>query len=204
MIQGDPTIKPKGFMPGAPLGGEVYPVQMIEFTILGKPKAWGRMREQGIYIPKTKRVFIRKFKEGEVVTNEAIIRMAFTDRMREEEGFLPWRGPVALHVGAYFPMIKGSKWWLRAARACVIPFIKVPDSDNLGKIVGDSLNEVAWADDKLITPVLVEKWYADKPRTEITIFLYPEIKAEFYDMAPKEEKTDESQETLFAVGETFL
>ena len=42
-----------------------------------------------------------------------------------------------------------------------------PDLDNLAKIILDSLNGIAFDDDKQVVKLEVEKYYSDRPRAEI-------------------------------------
>ena len=46
---------------------------------------------------------------------------------------------------------------------------KKPDWDNIGKIVADSLNQIAYKDDAQIVDALVRKYYSDNPRVEVMI-----------------------------------
>lgn len=46
---------------------------------------------------------------------------------------------------------------------------KKPDWDNIGKLVSDALNGIAYEDDKAIVSAIVSKFYADKPRTFIVL-----------------------------------
>ena len=41
---------------------------------------------------------------------------------------------------------------------------KTPDCDNIAKIILDSLNKIAYADDKQIISLTVEKYYSDTPK----------------------------------------
>ena len=47
--------------------------------------------------------------------------------------------------------------------------IKRPDWDNIGKIVSDALNDLAYHDDSYIVDATVKKWYSDRPRVEIDV-----------------------------------
>lgn len=46
---------------------------------------------------------------------------------------------------------------------------KKPDWDNIGKIVADSLNQVAYRDDAQIVEARVWKYYASSPRVEVIL-----------------------------------
>nr|DAG40359.1 MAG TPA: Endodeoxyribonuclease RusA [Caudoviricetes sp.] len=48
------------------------------------------------------------------------------------------------------------------------PTVK-PDWDNLGKLVSDALNGIAYDDDKSVVDASVRKYYSDRPRTQITV-----------------------------------
>ena len=48
------------------------------------------------------------------------------------------------------------------------PTVK-PDWDNIGKLVADALNGVAYDDDKCIVDAQVKKIYSDHPRTDIIL-----------------------------------
>ena len=74
------------------------------------------------------------------------------------------------YVDAYIPIPKSTP---RRTQAKMItgeirPIVK-PDWDNLGKLVSDALNAVAYDDDKCIIEARVRKYYSETPRTEITI-----------------------------------
>lgn len=46
---------------------------------------------------------------------------------------------------------------------------KKPDWDNIGKIICDSLNLVAYHDDSAVVDAQVRKFYSDTPRVEVII-----------------------------------
>jgi Holliday junction resolvase RusA-like endonuclease len=46
---------------------------------------------------------------------------------------------------------------------------KRPDLDNIAKIILDSLNGIAYNDDKQVVSCKIEKWYGEVPRVEVTL-----------------------------------
>ena len=50
----------------------------------------------------------------------------------------------------------------------ISPTIK-PDTDNIAKSILDSLNGIAYKDDKQVIRLIVEKWYADIPSVNVMI-----------------------------------
>ena len=47
--------------------------------------------------------------------------------------------------------------------------IKKPDMDNIAKIILDSLNGLAYLDDKQVTKLVIWKKYGDIPKVEVNI-----------------------------------
>ena len=50
----------------------------------------------------------------------------------------------------------------------ILPNIR-PDIDNYIKFVMDSLHDVIYDDDKVVTGVIAHKYYSENPRTELNI-----------------------------------
>lgn len=46
---------------------------------------------------------------------------------------------------------------------------KKPDWDNIGKIVTDALNKIAYRDDSQVVACRVEKWYGPIPEVIVTL-----------------------------------
>ena len=94
--------------------------------------------------------------------------------------------PVDVKIVAYFPVPKS--WSKKRKALCLankeLP-IKMPDADNIGKIIMDGMNpkrklnkqlrkmvEVmrgVYKDDRQVTKLLVVKRYAERPRVEVRI-----------------------------------
>ncbi|MGB9780636.1 RusA family crossover junction endodeoxyribonuclease [Caldanaerobacter sp.] len=129
----------------------------ITLTIPGKPlgKQRPRVLKNGItYTPK------------ETVDYETFIKELYVMRHFHKQ----FQGPLKLTITAYFPIpSSASKKKKELMLAGIIrPTIK-PDWDNIGKIVTDALNHLAYDDDKQIVEAIVRKFYSDEPRVEIEI-----------------------------------
>ena len=72
---------------------------------------------------------------------------------------------AACHEGA-IAMIGGKAQLMRERK---IRPMKKPDFDNIGKIVCDSLNDIAYHDDAQIVDAQVRKFFSDDPRVVVTI-----------------------------------
>lgn len=128
---------------------------MIKLTIPGKPVAKGRPRvcKWGTYTPE------------KTVNYETLVKELFIISKQKK-----LEGALSLRVYAYFPITKSTSKKNRELmlRGKIRP-TKKPDWDNLGKIVGDALNGLAYNDDSQIVDGSCIKRYSDNPRVEIEL-----------------------------------
>ena len=77
---------------------------------------------------------------------------------------------LRVEVTAYYPIPKSASKRKRTQMLMgeIRPTVK-PDWDNVGKLITDALNGVAYPDDKQIVTALINKQYAVVPRMEIRI-----------------------------------
>ena len=82
----------------------------------------------------------------------------------------PYDGAVEIRIYAFYPIPKSTSAKTRdlMLAGSVRPTSK-PDWDNIGKIVSDSLNNLAYRDDKQIADGRVQSWYGNEPRIEIEV-----------------------------------
>lgn len=129
----------------------------VKFTIYGKPFAKQRPR-----VMKTGFAFTPK----ETVNYETLIKHTYSS----EFGTTYLEGPLKMKVIAYFEIPKSTpKKNIPLMVDGSIRHTKKPDWDNLGKIVSDALNGVAYHDDSYIVDANVTKFYSVQPRVEIEI-----------------------------------
>lgn len=78
--------------------------------------------------------------------------------------------PLLMEITAYFGIPKSDSKEKKEKKnnGEILPTIKA-DADNICKIIMDSMNGLAYEDDKQITDVKVKKRYSVNPRVEITI-----------------------------------
>jgi len=130
---------------------------MIKLIIPGKPlgKQRPRVMKNGItYTPK------------ETVNYETLIKQIYITQYFQKR----LSGQIRAVITAYFPIPASvSKKKKELMRAGVIRPETKPDWDNVGKIVTDALNDLAYQDDKQIVEATVRKFYSDEPRVEIEL-----------------------------------
>ena len=130
---------------------------MIKLTIPGEPCAKQRPRttKQGhTYTP-------QKTVNYETLVRELYILQNFRQQLE---------GELVMTVRAYFTIPKSAS--KKKAADMVggrIRPTKRPDWDNVGKIISDALNGLAYRDDSQIVRATVEKYYSDEPRVEVEI-----------------------------------
>lgn len=126
----------------------------ITFTIPGKPCAWQRARSNGKV----------RFDSPEQTRNKRTIASIAFEAMG---GKPPLEEALGVVVRACWPWPKSMSAKKRAAHHGY--FTSRPDSDNVGKLLGDALNNIVWRDDSQIVKLTVIKLYADVPATIVEV-----------------------------------
>lgn len=131
------------------------------FTVPGKPMGKQRPRSarQGyMYTPK------------ETVIYENLVKHEFISKYPNAE---PLPGAVMLKICAEYPIPESwsKKKKIEAVDMAAFPkvFPKKPDWDNVGKIVSDALNGIAYADDSQVFYAVVMKRYSTRPMLTVSI-----------------------------------
>ena len=135
---------------------------MIEITIEGKPIPKGR--------PRFKRIgnFISTYTPSETVKKEQEIKDIFLIKYPKH---IPLEGAVAFEAIVYMPIPKStSKKKTQKMINDEIKPIKRPDLDNIGKLVLDALNGLAFKDDSQVILFHTEKKYSNRPRIKIKVY----------------------------------
>ena len=134
----------------------------VEFTVVGEPCAKGRPRFVTI------NGHARTYTPKETVSYENLIKMEY--RMKYGLQRFGDTQQLLMCVKAYYSIPKStSKKNRQLMLDKKIRPTKKPDWDNVGKIVADSLNGVAYRDDAQVVDAFVRKFYSEQPRLEITI-----------------------------------
>ncbi len=133
---------------------------MIRFTVPGNPKGWQRTG----YNRKTG----AKYTQKQTRNQEALVVWAYKKACGAYR--FPKGTYMDMRVIAYLPIPKSTSKVRRAKmlNGEIRPTVK-PDFDNIGKLIADALNDVAYDDDKCIVDAQVRKFYSDNPRTEVIL-----------------------------------
>lgn len=132
----------------------------VQITVPGEPKGKERPRYSG--------------KSGTIYTPNATLqyeKMVATAFKAECHGFkFPEGEPLDMRILAYLPVPQSDDAATRLKKLSgEIRPTKKPDWDNIGKIIADALNGVAYHDDAQVVDAQTRKFYSDNPRVEIII-----------------------------------
>ncbi len=130
---------------------------MIKFTIPGEPKSKLRHRT-------TKQGFTYNPKQN--IEYENWVKQCYWVKHKQKM----LTGQIRAEIKAYFKIPKSTS---KKRRKLMIDEkirpTKKPDTDNLAKIVLDSLNDLAYKDDKQVVDLRVLKYYSEEPRVEVEL-----------------------------------
>lgn len=132
----------------------------VSFTVLGEPvgKARQRVTRFGTYTPE------------KTVLYENLIKTEYRRQCKDHR--FDDHQPLRMIVRAEYQIAKSTSKVKRAAmlRGELRP-TKKPDWDNVGKVVSDALNKIAYRDDTQIVECTVTKHYSERPKITIKIEL---------------------------------
>lgn len=131
------------------------------FTIPGEPTGKARprvVRNNGV---------TRAFTPDRTVAYENLVKLEYQragGRMFGEAAQL--RMTITAHYGLPKSVSKVKR---EAMLKGIIRPTKKPDADNVGKVICDALNHIAYRDDTQIVHLAVSKWYDDEPAVVVEI-----------------------------------
>lgn len=134
----------------------------LKFSVLGEPAGKGRPRFRNAG------AFVQTYTPEKTVSYENLVTLEYRRQCRDFK--FPKDTPLDVRITAYYGIPKSvSKKKAQLMRERKIRPMKKPDFDNIGKIVCDSLNNIAYHDDAQIVDAQVRKFFSDDPRVVVTI-----------------------------------
>lgn len=134
----------------------------VKFIILGEPAGKGRprFRSAGPYV--------KTYTPEKTASYENLVKLEY-ERQCGDYRF-PDDAQLDVRIIAYYEIPKSaSKKKAKMMEDGEIRPTKTPDFDNIGKIVCDSLNKIAYRDDAQVVDAQVRKFYSRNPRVVVTI-----------------------------------
>ena len=132
-----------------------------KFCIHGDPQGKGRPRFSTVC------GHVHTRTPDETVLYENLVKTEY----RQQVGVkFPDDAMLDVRIFAYYPIPKSvSKRKRQAMLEKRIRPIKKPDWDNVGKVMCDSLNGIAYRDDAQVVDSMVRKFYGETPKVVVTI-----------------------------------
>lgn len=133
----------------------------VSFVINGQPV--GKDRHRSMVLPNG---MIHNYNTKKNTDYENLVKWEYKRQCHK----VYFTGELEVIINAYFPIPKSwSKTKKQAASNGEIRPETKPDTDNISKIILDSLNQIAYYDDKSVCDLTVHKYYSNEPRVEVTI-----------------------------------
>ena len=134
----------------------------VKFTVLGEPQGKGRPRFTKVG------QYVKTYTPDKTVSYENLVKIEYR---RQCKDYMFEKGrPVDIRILAYYPIPKSvSKKKQTMMIANELRPMKKPDTDNVVKVILDSLNQIAYHDDVQAVDCQVRKFYSENPRVVVTI-----------------------------------
>lgn len=131
----------------------------VNFVIQGKVQAKQR--------PRFNRYSGKTYTPNETIAYENWVKTCYLEKYKDKELM---EKPLRVTIKAYFEIPKSTskKRKQQMMDNEILPMVK-PDTDNIAKGVLDSLNGIAYKDDKQVIELIVNKFYNNIPYVSVMI-----------------------------------
>ena len=130
------------------------------FEIVGDPQGKGRPRFS------TRGGFVKTYTPEKTASYENFVKLCYLNKYKGQK----LDGEIIAEIIAYFSIPKSlSKKKRSEAIEGKIKPTKKPDTDNIAKTILDSLNGIAFEDDKQVVALLVKKLYGEEAKVVVTL-----------------------------------
>lgn len=130
------------------------------FEIVGEPQGKGRPRFS------TRGGFVKTYTPEKTASYENFVKVCYLNKYKGQK----LDGEIIAEIIAYFSIPKSfsKKKRVQAIEGKIMP-TKKPDTDNIAKTILDSLNGIAFEDDKQVVALLVKKLYGEEAKVVVTL-----------------------------------
>lgn len=133
---------------------------IVRFTVPGPPMGKQRPRVYRVG-DKSRAVTPQK-----TVSYENLVKWYYSSEAGEKR----LEGEIEACIKAMYPIPKSmSKKNRQLIEEDKLHPTKKPDADNIGKIILDSINGLAYHDDSQVVRLVIEKYYSEFPRVEVAL-----------------------------------
>ena len=118
--------------------------------------------------PKFKRAgsFVKTYTPEKTASYENFVKVCYLNKYKGQK----LDGEIIAEIIAYFSIPKSfsKKKRVQAIEGKIMP-TKKPDTDNIAKTILDSLNGIAFEDDKQVVALLVKKLYGEEAKVVVSL-----------------------------------
>ena len=131
----------------------------VDFVIQGKAQAKQR--------PRFNTHTGRTYTPNKTINYENWVKICYLEKYKDKELM---DKPLRVTIRAFLEIPKSTskKKKQQMLDNVILPMVK-PDTDNIAKSILDSLNGIAYKDDKQVAELIVYKFYNDTPYVNVTI-----------------------------------
>ena len=130
------------------------------FDIVGEPQGKGRPRFS------TRGGFVKTYTPEKTASYENFVKVCYLNKYKGKK----LDGEITAEIIAYFSIPKSlSKKKRSEAIEGKIKPTKKPDTDNIAKTILDSLNGIAFEDDKQVVTLSVKKLYGEEAKVVVVL-----------------------------------
>ena len=130
------------------------------FEIVGEPQGKGRPRFS------TRGGFVKTYTPEKTASYENFVKLCYLNKYKGQK----LDGEIIAEIIAYFSIPNSfSKKKRSEAIVGKIKPTKKPDTDNIAKTILDSLNGIAFEDDKQVVALLVKKLYGEEAKVVVSL-----------------------------------
>ena len=130
------------------------------FEIVGEPQGKGRPRFS------TRGGFVKTYTPDKTASYENFVKLCYLNKYKGQK----LDGEIIAEIIAYFSIPKSlSKKKRSEAIEGKIKPTKKPDTDNIAKTILDSLNGIAFEDDKQVVALSVKKLYGEEAKVVVSL-----------------------------------
>jgi Holliday junction resolvase RusA-like endonuclease len=141
---------------------------MIEYTIEIPGESVGKQRPKVYPIRMKSGIITRGGVTPEKTVNyQNLVKLVWREKY---PGFMPLKGPVRMELGIFKSIPKSASRKKAALMEAgeIRPETK-PDWDNVGKMISDALEGLAYERDSQIASAIVEKFFSHRPLVEVKV-----------------------------------
>lgn len=133
---------------------------IFTFEIVGEPQGKGRPRFS------TRGGFVKTYTPEKTASYENFVKVCYLNKYKGQK----LDGEIIAEIIAYFSIPKSfsKKKRVQAIEGKIMP-TKKPDTDNIAKTILDSLNGIAFEDDKQVVALLVKKLYGEEAKVVVSL-----------------------------------